>query len=170
MTGAVNVFTYGSLMYDAVWSRLADARYRSVAAVIEGHRRFAVAGETYPALIAAPGHRVAGRLWLAVGPADVERLDRFEGPDYQRCRVMVTVDPAVDPSGQLEAQCYRWRDVSRLLPDDWDVAAFERDHLSGFAQRHGAGDEPAGDEPVGNEPVGNEPAQAQSAPGAPPRN
>lgn len=153
MTGAVNVFTYGSLMYDAVWGRLADARHRSVAAVIEGHRRFAVAGETYPALIEAPGHRVAGRLWLAVGPADVDRLDRFEGADYRRCRVMVTVDPAVDPSGRIEAQCYLWLDASRLLPDDWDVAAFERDHLAGFAQRHGAGDEPFGDDPARTEPV-----------------
>ena len=143
MTGTVNVFTYGSLMYDAVWGRLAHGRHRSVAAVIDGHRRFAVAGETYPALVAAPDHRVAGRLWLAVGAADLERLDRFEGTDYRRCPVMVAVDPAVDPRGRIEAECYLWLDGSRLLPIDWEVAAFEREHLADFAQRHGAGDEPA---------------------------
>lgn len=139
MSGPAHVFTYGSLMFDPVWSRVVSARYRSVPAVLRDFRRHAIAGETYPATVAAPGGEIRGRLWLSVQPPDLARLDRFEGAEYRRETVEVDVDREVDPSGRLSAGCYIWLDASRLLPQDWDAEVFERDHLAGFAQRHGAG-------------------------------
>jgi gamma-glutamylcyclotransferase (GGCT)/AIG2-like uncharacterized protein YtfP len=154
MSAGVNVFTYGSLMYDAVWARVVRGQYSSVPARLSGFRRLAIRDETYPAVVPDADAEVLGRLWFDVSPDDVERLDRFEGSEYRRQAVPVTPLPARDatpgvPGGRAEglpvqrsgcvsAHCYLWLDPARLLAQPWDESAFEREHLAGFAQRHGA--------------------------------
>lgn len=137
-----HVFTYGSLMFEAVWGRVVAGRYRSCEAWLPDYRRFAIRGETYPAIVQAPGFRVAGRLWLDIDPADVDRLDRFEGAEYRRESVRVCTDSAVDATAALAADCYIWLDPARLLAHDWDAGQFEREHVRGFADQYGAGDPP----------------------------
>lgn len=134
-SGHVAVFTYGSLMYDAVWGALVPAGGRSVGARLEGWRRHALREATYPGIVPAQGHRVEGRLWLEVAPAGLARLDAFEGSEYRR--ETVRVQP-LDGSAACDAEVWAWLDGGRLLDHDWDARAFERDHLAGFARRHGA--------------------------------
>ena len=133
MSGAV--FTYGSLTFDAVWQAVVRGACGSVPAAVQGYRRHALRDATYPAMVAAAGGEVRGRLWLAVADDDLARLDGFEGAEYRRVAVLaqpLAGGPAVT------AQAYLWLDPARLLPQDWDIAAFERDHLRDFARVHGA--------------------------------
>ena len=120
----MNIFTYGSLMYDAVWQRVVGVDYDKVRATIHGYRRRAIKGETYPALI--PGNKnetVDGVLYFAVRAADIDRLDRFEGDYYRRihlhCRL---ADGRI-----IEAEGYRFKDKFRHLVEDnpWNTEAFE---------------------------------------------
>jgi hypothetical protein len=46
----------------------------------------------------------------------------------------------VQRPGCVSAHCYLWLDPARLLAQPWDESAFEREHLAGFAERHGAAD------------------------------
>lgn len=155
MSGGAHVFTYGSLMYEAVWTRVARGHYPSTRARLAGFRRLAIRDETYPAVVPDPGAEVLGRLWFGVSPADVERLDRFEGSEYRRQIVRVRSLPAGDAAAgnpfehqtggpadgsadSVSAHCYVWLDPARLLALPWDESAFKREHLAGFAHRHGA--------------------------------
>lgn len=127
----MNVFTYGSLMFDPVWHSVVSGRgHRSTAASLAGYRRFAVLGETYPGVIAWPGGRVDGRLYLDVDPADVARLDAFEGADYDRVTVTVQAPGEVPPA--VAAGLYLYLPTDRLAPDDWDVEAFAREGIHRF--------------------------------------
>lgn len=134
--GGIAVFTYGSLMFDAVWRAIVPAGGASLTGRIQGWRRCALRDATYPGLIACPGRSVHGRLWLDVAPADLARLDAFEGQEYRREAVLVLPD---DGSPPRPAQAWVWLDEDRLLDHDWDPARFERDHLAGFALAHGVG-------------------------------
>ena len=45
-----------------------------------------------------------------------------------------------EPQGPVSAYCYLWLDPARLLAQPWDETTFEREHLAGFAERHGPPD------------------------------
>jgi gamma-glutamylcyclotransferase (GGCT)/AIG2-like uncharacterized protein YtfP len=134
---AVNVFTYGSLMYPQVWDRVVRGRYRSADARLAGFRRRALADATYPAAVPEEGASIHGRIYFDVGADDLARLDAFEAAEYRRDEVEVRVDTREGPV-HARAQVYVYLVASRLAPGDWDVHGFEREHLADFAQRHGA--------------------------------
>ena len=115
-----NVFTYGSLMFADVWTRVVAGRYESLAAALHGHARLQVRDETYPGMIEDVDAIVNGVLYLNVDADDLERLDHFEGVDYERRSVTV-----VDARGTShEAQTYVYRQVDRLLTLTWDPDTF----------------------------------------------
>ncbi len=125
-----NVFTYGSLMFDEVWRKVVAGSYRSEAATLDGYRRFAVPGVTYPGIVAMPGERVEGRLYLDVSPDDMARLDAFEGAEYGRYAL-----PVVLASGAtVSAGTYVWLDHGRLSDAPWQSEAFRlREFLETYA-------------------------------------
>ncbi len=127
----MHVFTYGSLMYPAVWDQLVRRRYRSELVTAAGFERFAVLGERYPALVPSSdvSKEVEGRVYFDVKPDDLLRLDRFEGEAYDRR--MITV-------GRYSAQAYIWRPAlrCRLSRDEWDVERFERTGLQQFLRSY----------------------------------
>ena len=135
---AVNVFTYGSLMYPQVWDRVVRGRYRGAAARLAGYRRHALVGADYPGAVAEPGAQIPGRVYFDVAAHDLARLDAFEAAEYVRDEVDVEVDTDAGPV-RVRAQVYVYLVASRLAPQDWDVDRFEREHLADFARRHGAG-------------------------------
>jgi gamma-glutamylcyclotransferase (GGCT)/AIG2-like uncharacterized protein YtfP len=120
-----NVFTYGSLMFDEVWTRVVKGRYRSIAATLADHARFAVADQDYPGMIPLGGGRVEGVLHLDVDEADLARLDRFEGDDYLRLSVSLACADGATRAG--ETYVYLLRD--RLLESSWDPGAFAMAHF-----------------------------------------
>lgn len=149
---SVAVFTYGSLMFDEVWSRIVSGRYTSVPATLAGYSRFAVTGEQYPGVIpgadpsADPGTvsdtaidastvppMVEGVLYYGVNEADVERLDIFEGEFYNRCTEQVTV-----AGGMISAQVYVIKPAYQYLlaPEAWDVERFKQQGLVEFIERY----------------------------------
>ena len=81
----VSVFTYGSLMFDPVWSRVVAGSYERCEAILQGYDRKAVRGETYPVLIPSSAlSQVQGVVYCNVSSADLARLDHFEGEYYFR--------------------------------------------------------------------------------------
>ncbi|MDX1765190.1 MAG: gamma-glutamylcyclotransferase family protein [bacterium] len=83
----INLFTYGSLMFEAVWSRVVSATCEKQQARLTGYSRREVAGETYPALVPGSRHdRVDGMVYFDLREKDMAALDRFEGDQYYRTR------------------------------------------------------------------------------------
>lgn len=134
MSGSA-VFTYGSLMYDPVWTHVVGGRHRSVDATLDGHRRLTVDGEAYPALVPAPGAQVRGRLYFEVDEDGLVRLDAFEGVEYRR----VSATVRADDGSACRAELYLWVATERLGRDDWDPQRFEREGLAPFLERYASG-------------------------------
>ncbi|MFP4315974.1 MAG: gamma-glutamylcyclotransferase family protein [Desulfovibrionales bacterium] len=78
-----HVFTYGTLMVPAIWSRVVRGTYATVPGILHGFSRRCLRGRSYPGLIKGNGS-VTGVLYLEVRSDDLLRLDRFEGDEYTR--------------------------------------------------------------------------------------
>ncbi len=130
-----HVFTYGSLMYAAVWERVVCGRYPSAPALVAGHARFAVRNASYPGLIAAPGASVRGVLYFDVDDADLAALDNFEGPEYRRQVLSVTLDTGE----KLHAATYLYIDPTGLSTVPWQPEAFRlEEFLRAYCSGSGA--------------------------------
>jgi gamma-glutamylcyclotransferase (GGCT)/AIG2-like uncharacterized protein YtfP len=127
----MHVFTYGSLMYPAVWERVVSGEYRGEGGALRGYARRRIDGEIYPALVrAAPGDVVEGVLYPDVSAADLAALDHFEGEGeaYRRIEVRVArADGEVVP-----AWTYLYLDSGRVEDTPWDPARFEAEDLARF--------------------------------------
>jgi gamma-glutamylcyclotransferase (GGCT)/AIG2-like uncharacterized protein YtfP len=120
MHSSCHVFTYGSLMFASVWRRVVRGHCQSVKAVLAGHARFAIDGESYPGIMARTGTSVEGVLYLEADADDVMRLDAFEGSDYRRTAVRVQL-----PDGsQTAAQTYLYNFPHRFLSAAWHAEEF----------------------------------------------
>ncbi len=117
---STNIFTYGSLMFAEVWTRVVTGDYRSVRARLDGYARFEVRDQTYPGMVAQANSQVAGVLYLDVDDADLARLDHFEGDDYQR----VAHEVACEDGFARAAETYVYRLHDCLLKTSWQPETF----------------------------------------------
>ncbi|UCE33018.1 MAG: gamma-glutamylcyclotransferase [Burkholderiales bacterium] len=129
----MNVFTYGSLMFAPVWSRLVRGRYRSAQARLDGYRRLAVRGKSYPGLVREVGACCRGTVYFGVSARDAARLDAFEGSAYLRRTVRCRLDGSGAP---LRADTYVFVDRERLEACDWDPQQFAAGDLAHFVASH----------------------------------
>jgi len=129
-----HVFTYGSLMFPEIWRQVVTGDYRSQVVTLKDYRRFAVSGVSYPGMVAMPGERVTGVLYMDVGPDDLARLDAFEGAEYRRDAVQVTLGSGAT----LTAGAYVWLDHARLSGASWLPEAFRlREFMAAYVPDSG---------------------------------
>ncbi|MBE0494978.1 MAG: gamma-glutamylcyclotransferase [Campylobacterales bacterium] len=131
----VNVFTYGSLMFPQVWSRVVQGEYESIRGTLHGFRRRCLKKETYPvAFEGAPSERVLGEVYLNVNEDDIKRLDAFEGEYYLR----KTEDIVLDNGKIVRASVYVLKSDFYQLVDDnpWDVEHFKLVGIQRFLEQY----------------------------------
>ncbi|MDX1548434.1 MAG: gamma-glutamylcyclotransferase family protein [Rhodothermales bacterium] len=126
----MNLFVYGTLLFPEVMEAVTGRRLDAEDAVLTGYHRLAVRHRVYPGLTETPGATVAGRLYRGLTPALMSRLDRFEGPLYERRRLPVQRADL----GFTEAFVYVVRPEHRDALDDreWDPAHFAEHHLPAY--------------------------------------
>ena len=142
---AIDLFCYGSLMFDPVWTRVVQGGYPAQPARLRGWRRGAVIGEDYPgalevlsvptalATVLADPPVLDGVLYREISNDDLVRLDAFEGDDYDRVTVHVEL-----ADGSVRPACiYRYRWPARLTAHDWSVDDFIRHRLPRFLAANG---------------------------------
>jgi len=127
-------FTYGSLMCADIMAAVCGFTPEVSAAVLPGYARHAVRDEDYPAIVAESSRQVAGRLYAGINASAWERLDSFEGNQYQRQLVQLRLDDG----RSIDAWTYVFRPQYRslLLPGDWDFDAFLREGKQRFEARY----------------------------------
>lgn len=123
-------FTYGSLMDEEIMSAVAGVRAAHCSATLDGYARHPVIGAEYPGMVARAGHQVRGVLYRDLPPAAWPRLDRFEGDEYERRIVEVSLADGT----RTRAWTYVFRDdfAARLGEGDWDFARFLREGKARF--------------------------------------
>jgi hypothetical protein len=152
-----HVFTYGSLMFERVWSRVVRGTYPAASATLSGFRRQRVLGQDDVELqdpgipagmragsavgagsrIEGPGEdALAGIVYLGVQAEDLAALDAFEGSEYRRIQVQVTVLAQVAggpvPGSLLPADTYLFIASDKVAPGPWDPDDFERERIERF--------------------------------------
>ena len=118
---AMNVFTYGSLMFPQVWQRVVRGIYRAAKGTLADCCRYAIDRETYPGMVRETGASVTGVVYFDVDTADLTALDAFEGPDYLREAVGV----ALESGDIVPAETYFYLPRVRLLEMPWEPEAFQ---------------------------------------------
>lgn len=177
-------FFYGTLMAPAVLKRVTShdpasksAPLLSHPALLPGHRRHRVKGADYPAVVPLHGAMtdtnkqasVRGTVVQGLTREDMWRLDLFEGDEYARRKVRVTVDMDVpvresapidtlrqareDGEGkqeELEAETYIWIAGQHRLEDtEWDFDEFVREKMWRWAPGKRAGGQEEEEQKVG---------------------
>lgn len=136
----MHIFTYGSLMFPAIWQRVVRGVYRSTPAVLNGHARFSLIDDTYPGVVPDSEATVEGVLYFDVDEADVAALDAFEGNEYRRDTVMVVME-----SGETAIACtYIFLAESRLSKQPWEPQTFRMTRFIETYCSEKPGDQPAG--------------------------
>lgn len=131
----MNLFAYGSLMFDEVWSQLVCRDYLRRSARLHGFVRRRVRGDVYPVIVRSDhGDWVDGVVYFGVQRDDLQRLDFFEADPYDRQTQVVLVEGRE----QHRADAYVLKDDYRYMVHDceWDPQWFEREALPLFLGRH----------------------------------
>ena len=83
------LFAYGTLAIDPLFERVVGRLGAHEQALLPHHARLAFLREVYPGIVPRRGASTPGRLYHDVTEAELEHLDRFEGEQYRRERVVV---------------------------------------------------------------------------------
>ncbi|HUS55258.1 MAG TPA: gamma-glutamylcyclotransferase family protein [Thermohalobaculum sp.] len=120
------IFFYGSLrdheLLEIVLGRPVDQSHLELAQAA-GFAALHLATEAYPMLIPVPDRQAEGVLFRHGSEADILRLTFFEEAEYDLAPITV-----VAASGQCEARYFRATDKPTASTEDWDFAAWCRDH------------------------------------------
>ena len=129
VSGKINLFVYGSLMYKQVWRKLINGEFERRDAHLSGYRRLKIKDEDYPGLVRGIG-TVHGVVWLGLDDQALKRIDDFEAPFYRRISGVVVDDAGVEILAEFFA--IKESDRSVLEEAEWDPLQFERHGLSHF--------------------------------------
>jgi len=117
-----NLFVYGTLMCEEIMEEVSGCCLPCIEGALSGFSRRAVKREQYPAIFPDDQGVVAGIIYMNVPPPAFERLDRFEGEQYERRSVQVEFDYG----SLIPAETYVIRPefMDRLETFDWDYETF----------------------------------------------
>jgi gamma-glutamylcyclotransferase (GGCT)/AIG2-like uncharacterized protein YtfP len=127
----LNVFTYGSLMFDPVWSEVVSGSYDQFEAILQGYDRKSVRDEDYPVIVpSTPESQVLGIVYRDVSVTDLARLNQFEGEYYFRKTVEVTTLDMM----RLPAEVYVLKEeyFSIISYHEWDPVHFSSTGIHSF--------------------------------------
>jgi len=127
------LFCYGTLQIPAVMHAVVGRSPRGLKALLPGYTAFRVRGAEYPGVAVAPGQATPGKLYRALSSGELQTLDRFEGPLYQRRSAPVRLADG--------RRCQAWiylvaqAKTSRLSRQRWHLEVFRRTLQNRFMQR-----------------------------------
>ncbi|MCG6945214.1 MAG: gamma-glutamylcyclotransferase [Deltaproteobacteria bacterium] len=132
---SLHVFTYGSLMFHRVWSKVVGGMHEKVGARLYGYKRRKIRGEIYPTVLPGTSRDyVDGIIYLNVSKSDVKTLDAFEGEYYQK----EMVECGLTDGRTITAWVYVFKERYRDLVEDepWDPVWFSEDGIHSFFDRY----------------------------------
>jgi gamma-glutamylcyclotransferase (GGCT)/AIG2-like uncharacterized protein YtfP len=129
-----NIFTYGTLMFEEIWSQVVTGKYKKLSAVLAGYDRKMARGEQFPVLFPhAPSSHVEGFVYLDVSDADLKKLDYFEAEYYLRKQAEVQILE----SGKLPVEVYVLKEeyYPLISHQDWNPAYFRTHGIRFFSKQ-----------------------------------
>lgn len=131
---SVHCFTYGTLMCADIMSTVGGCSVTGEPATLAGFARRAVRDEDYPGIRPDADASVEGVLYRDIDTTALARLDAFEGEQYRRETVEVTL--ADGSCVTADTYVIKAEYAALLLPVDWDFDAFLAAGKSRFQSRY----------------------------------
>jgi len=130
------VFTYGTLMYQPLWLKIAEHQRLPIPAVAKGFARCSIENSLSCSLVPAAGGHVAGMLYGGLSESEVARLDEYTEDLFERVQLQV-----VTPNEKIVAYSYAIKREfeGRILPKTWNQRRFEHFGLLRLLATPGAG-------------------------------
>ncbi|KAK3325551.1 AIG2-like family-domain-containing protein [Apodospora peruviana] len=153
--GIHSAFFYGTLMVPEVFYSVCygtksvppaiAALHTFRPAVLHGYCRRRVLHADYPGIVADEGHSVLGTLATGLTRANMAKLDFFEGSQYERRRVCVSLladhdnvdnviirgnDRVEEGNEEVDAEVYVFLARDELEEKEWDLDEFRREKLT----------------------------------------
>ena len=104
-------------------------------AILDGHCRHRVEHADYPGIIAEEGHTVRGIYATGLTEANMEKLDYFEGSEYERVQVDVKLlqkndDSEAEVLGETRStSAYIFKYPEQLERGEWDFEHFRKEKM-----------------------------------------
>jgi gamma-glutamylcyclotransferase (GGCT)/AIG2-like uncharacterized protein YtfP len=117
------LFVYGSLLVPSVRERFLEREVTSLAATLQGYERRSFGDGTYPAIRVQAASRVEGQILCALSKSDLWRLDEYEGLEYERHPVEVTLR-ATGATRKAQAYVVAPAYEKQLLAEDWSLQRY----------------------------------------------
>ena len=120
-------------MFEDILTGVIGCQASCTPATLAGWQRHALNNRTYPGALPSlsPEARIEGMLWTGLSAQAIQALDAFEGEEYIRQTVVVTIS-----SGQqMTADIYKWR-WPESVEGQWDTETFIKQHREKFLQHH----------------------------------
>ena len=130
----VNIFTYGTLMFEEIWSQVTAGEHDRIPAILSGYDRKLARGEVYPVLFpSADISLVEGFVYIGATDADLEKLDAFEGEYYFRQPAEAVIYEAT----KLPVEVYVLKEeyYSIISHQEWDPVRFKTEGMQLFLNR-----------------------------------
>jgi len=131
------LFCYGTLCLPEIMHQVVGRRILPVKAGLRDYASYAVRNRHYPAAVPAAGSSISGLLYSGLTARELALLDRYEGIEYRRLRVVVTVD------GGTRAQSWvyvlRPQYGSYLSAQSWSLEEFIKTQAENYRKALAAG-------------------------------
>lgn len=129
----MNIFTYGTLMSEEIWNNVVMENYKFDKTKLSGFSKKKLKDREYPGLIKSEGSITDGVIYYDVAEEDVNRLDKFEGEEYERVKVIVEKD-----SDAIEAFTYLYKNEfsENILRLEWSYDDFLKKGFESFRNKY----------------------------------
>lgn len=85
------LFVYGTLLDDEILHRVIGSVPPGEPATLNGYRRMRMLDRPYPVIRPSPNAKVSGRILHGLTNRQMRQIDRYEGREYRRKRVRVSL-------------------------------------------------------------------------------
>ena len=126
----MNLFTYGTLMFPAVWHRIDVGEFPSEPATLPGFSIYRIKDAVFPGIVrSAPDDLVHGRLYRSLDDDALFELDAYESDLYDRIPVIAATE-----QGPVECTAFVIPESRReaLTNEVWDAKWFEQHQLERY--------------------------------------
>ncbi|QUC22396.1 uncharacterized protein UV8b_06637 [Ustilaginoidea virens] len=148
MSGDEAAFVYGTLMAAEVFFSVCygdkhpplaiQNLHTFTAAILEDYCRHRVRFADYPAAVPEKGHNIRGIRITGLTDANLEKLDYFEGSEYERRKVKVRLlekDGDTEVVGdEMSASVYVFLKAEALEKREWDFDEFRREKMNSWTR------------------------------------
>ncbi|RDA92355.1 hypothetical protein CP533_4392 [Ophiocordyceps camponoti-saundersi (nom. inval.)] len=149
MSGEFSAFFYGTLMAPEIFfsvcyglespPQLIRDIHTFTPAILDGYCRHRIRSADYPAVVPETGRSVRGIYVTGLTDANIHKLDRFEGEEYERVEVDVQLREMrgdEEVAGEMRKTfVYVFLQREDLEMGEWDFEAFRREKMAEWTRQ-----------------------------------